>query len=91
MSSTIEDIDKIIKNAIQVMEKSRYQIFEISEGARLELDMMRKELAQVMAEIETTIEIVDKMEVDFKQSRNRLSEVSRDFTRYTGSGHSQCI
>lgn len=82
MSSTIEDIDKIIKNAIQVMEKSRYQIFEISEGARLELDMMRKELAQVMAEIETTIEIVDKMEVDFKQSRNRLSEVSRDFTRY---------
>ena len=83
MSSTIEEIDKIIKNAIQVMEKSRYQIFEIGEGARAELDLMHKELAQVMEEIKLTIETVDKMELDFKQWRKRRSGVGRDFSRCT--------
>lgn len=82
MSFNVEDINRIIKNAIQVMENSRYQIFEISEGARAELELIRRELAYAMEEIKSTIEIVDKLEIEFKRSRNRLSEVSKDFTRY---------
>lgn len=82
MSFNVEDIDTVIKNAIQVMEHSRYQIFEISEGARAELELMRKELTNAMEEIKSTIEVVDRLEVEFKRSRNRLSEVSKDFARY---------
>jgi Signal transduction histidine kinase len=82
VSFNIQDIDKIIKNATRVMEKSRYQIFEIYQGAKAELELMRKELDHVMQEIAATISLVDRMEIEFKRSRNRLSEVSRDFKRY---------
>ncbi len=82
MGVNVQDIDRIIKNAIEVMEQSRYQIFEISESARIELDAMRKELAITMEEIKVTIESVDRLELEFKRARNRLSEVSRDFKRY---------
>ena len=43
---------------------------------------MRKELAITMEEIKATIESVDRLELEFKRARNRLSEVSRDFKRY---------
>lgn len=82
MGFDVKDVDKIIKNAIRVMEQSRYQIFEISEGARAELDLMRRELAHAMEEIKATIEVVDRLEIEFKRSRNRLSEVSKNFSRY---------
>ncbi|MFD0696227.1 sensor histidine kinase [Paenibacillus sp. GCM10027628] len=75
-------IDRVIKNAINVMESSKYQIFEIAETSRLEKEALNRELEEIQEETSVTIELVDKLEKDYKRSRIRLTEVSRDFNKY---------
>ncbi|MDQ0062024.1 sensor histidine kinase [Paenibacillus harenae] len=76
------DINRVIKNAIQVMEDSKYQIYEICESARSELEALEQELELVLEETVKTIEKVDRLEQDYRRARIRLTEVSRDFVRY---------
>jgi two-component system sensor histidine kinase DegS len=78
----INDIDSIIKNAISVMEQSKYQIFEIAESARQELLSLRQELERVKKETSETIGKVDQLELEYRRARVRLVEVSKDFIRY---------
>ncbi|MFD2672000.1 sensor histidine kinase [Marinicrinis sediminis] len=82
MNVQADSIDRVIKNAVEVMDNSRYQIFEICESARSELDSLNKELEKVIEETKITIDRVDQLELDFRKARIRLSEVSRDFGRY---------
>ncbi|MFP4975382.1 sensor histidine kinase [Paenibacillus sp. CN-4] len=83
MEYQADAIDRVIKNTIDVMESSKYQIFEILEAARDELVALTKELERVMDETDETLQKVDKLEVQYHRSRIRLTEVSRDFVRYT--------
>ncbi|MDQ0492642.1 sensor histidine kinase [Paenibacillus brasilensis] len=76
-------IDRVIKNAIQVMENSKYQMFEILDTARIELVTLNQELQSVLKETAETIEKVDQLEMNYRRSRIRLTEVSRDFVRYS--------
>ncbi|MGM0884199.1 MAG: sensor histidine kinase [Bacillota bacterium] len=76
------DINRVIKNAIEVMESSKYQIFEICESARTELESLEQELEFVLQETVKTIDKVDQLEQDYRRARVRLTEVSRDFVRY---------
>ncbi|AET57688.1 sensor histidine kinase [Paenibacillus terrae] len=76
-------IDRVIKNAIQVMENSKYQMFEILDTARTELLTLNQELQSVLKETAETIEKVDQLEMNYRRSRIRLTEVSRDFVRYS--------
>lgn len=76
------DINRVIKNAIEVMENSKYQIFEICESARMELESLEQELEFVLQETVKTIDKVDQLEQDYRRARIRLTEVSRDFVRY---------
>lgn len=78
----VDSIDRVIKNAINVMEDSKYQIFEICESARAERESLNKELQQVLEEVGATIDQVDNLELAYKRSRLRLTEVSRDFHRF---------
>ncbi|MFC4777827.1 sensor histidine kinase [Paenibacillus sp. GCM10023252] len=82
MDHRIVDINRVIKNAIQVMEDSKYQIYEICENARTEYESLELELTQVLQETVSTIEKVDKLELDYRRARIRLTEVSRDFVKY---------
>ncbi|MEW9702590.1 sensor histidine kinase [Paenibacillus sp. SI8] len=75
-------LDRVIKNAINVMESSKYQIFEIAETSRLEKESLTRELDEIKDETSVTIELVDSLENDYKRSRIRLTEVSRDFNKY---------
>jgi len=79
----IEAIDNIIQSAIQVMDNSHYQIFEICEGARKEHQALKQELGELSDEIARIIDSVDRLERDFRHARIRLTEVSRDFSKYT--------
>lgn len=76
-------IDRVIKNAIQVMENSKYQMFEILDTSRTELVTLNQELQSVLKETAETIEKVDQLEMNYRRSRIRLTEVSRDFVRYS--------
>lgn len=78
----VDAIDRVIKNAIEVMESSKYQIFEICESARQEWQALNRELKLVIEETARTIDQVDKLEQDYKRARIRLTEVSRDFQRF---------
>ena len=77
-----DSIDKVIKKTIEVLEGSKYQIFEICENAVSEREALRNEFNRVRSELETTIENVDKLEGLYRLARIRLTEVSRDFNRF---------
>lgn len=83
MEFQADAIDRVIKNTIDVMESSKYQIFEILQVARDELAALNKELQRVMDETDETLKKVDKLEQQYHRSRIRLTEVSRDFVRYS--------
>ncbi|MCU6708454.1 sensor histidine kinase [Paenibacillus sp. J5C_2022] len=76
------DINSVIANAIKVMENSKYQIFEICETARAELETLEQELEGVIEETVRTIGKVDQLEREYRLARIRLTEVSRDFVRF---------
>jgi two-component system sensor histidine kinase DegS len=78
----VEDIDKVIKKTVGVLEKSKYQIFEICENAQGERDSLHNELTKVKSELDQIITSVDKLENHYRLSRIRLTEVSRDFNRF---------
>ncbi|MFD1953937.1 sensor histidine kinase [Paenibacillus thailandensis] len=82
MDQHASDINRVIKNAIKVMEDSKYQIYEICESARAELESLEQELDIVLQETVRCIDKVDKLEQDYRRARIRLTEVSRDFVRY---------
>ncbi|MCY9508970.1 sensor histidine kinase [Paenibacillus larvae] len=78
----VDALDRVIKNALSVMEDSKYQVFEICESTRRERESLAAELQYVIEEVQRTIDQVDRLEKDYKKSRIRLTEVSRDFDRY---------
>lgn len=75
-------IDRVIRETLEVMESSKYQIFEICENARIERDALQKELQELVELTKKTIDEVDRLEYDYKRARVRLTEVSRDFQRF---------
>jgi two-component system sensor histidine kinase DegS len=82
MDYRVNEIDMVIQNAISVMEDSKVQVFEICESARQELQNLSQELDTVVRETSETIDMVDRLERDYRLARIRLTEVSRDFVRY---------
>lgn len=56
MDFQADAIDRVIKNAIQVMENSKYQMFEILEAFRDELASLNQELQYVMKETIETLQ-----------------------------------
>ncbi|WP_138495825.1 sensor histidine kinase [Paenibacillus pinistramenti] len=82
MDFQTDAIDRVIKNAINVMQDSKLQMIEILDAAQSELKMLNNELQLVMKETAETVEKVDQLELNYRRSRIRLTEVSRDFVRY---------
>jgi two-component system, NarL family, sensor histidine kinase DegS len=78
-----DSIERVLQNATEAMENGKYQLFEISEAARQEHTALKKEMERVFQELDATIANVDRLEADYRRSRVRLVEVSRDFQRYT--------
>ena len=68
MDFQADAIDRVIKNAVGVMENSKLQILEILETARNELKSLNNELQQVMKDTAETVEKVDQLEVNYRRS-----------------------
>jgi two-component system sensor histidine kinase DegS len=79
----ISIIDKIIKDTTSVIEASKHSLFDISESAKSVHGKMQNDLQKVNEEVKLVIAKVDKLEIEYKKSRVRLMEVSRDFTKYS--------
>lgn len=78
-----ETIDRIIKKTTEALEDGRDQIVLICESAQSEKESLQAEYRKVKEELDKTISDVDTLESRFKLARIRLSEVSRNFDRFT--------
>lgn len=76
-------LDKIIEEMTKVVEKSKDEIFYISEEAMDELRYLQQELEKTRQLVKEIINRGDKLEIEVRKSRQRLSMVSRDFNRFT--------
>ncbi|WP_284139257.1 MULTISPECIES: sensor histidine kinase [unclassified Virgibacillus] len=78
-----KDLDNIIHEMIDVVENSKDEIFNISEEARTEHEVLVRELRETKNKVIDHIENGDKLEHKVRYSRQRLSEVSKYFDRYS--------
>jgi two-component system sensor histidine kinase DegS len=79
----IKLLDKIAKQTIIAIEKSKSQIFDIYEAARNEMENVRRDLERMKQEAADIILKVDDLERKERRSRLRLVEVSRNFHVYS--------
>lgn len=82
-NETDTNLDMIIDEMIEVVENSKNEIFNISEQAREEHDNLKKDLEITKEKVVLYIEDGDRLELQVKQSRRRLSEVSKNFNTYS--------
>lgn len=75
-------LDKIIKQTVSAMEKSRENINELSENTGSERDAILKSLEKLKKQAQDTIEHVDQLQVKEKQARLHLMEVSKNYHQY---------
>lgn len=78
-----KDLDSIINEMIDVVEKSKIEIFNISEEARSESERLLIDLKETKEKVMLFITKGDTLEREVKLSRQRLSKVSKYFDRYS--------
>ncbi|HEY8500424.1 MAG TPA: sensor histidine kinase, partial [Clostridia bacterium] len=82
-SFDINRLKRIVKNTINMIDKSREAIYDIAEGARRECIRLEEELQQLKIEVEKIIVQGEELEQQLKKSRMRLAYISKNFDKYT--------
>ncbi len=78
-----KDLDRIIKDTLESIDRSKIQIYDIAENTLAEQSRVEEELAEVKSEVSGIIKKVDQLALEEKKARTRLMEVSKDFRQYT--------
>ncbi|MED4968206.1 sensor histidine kinase [Parageobacillus toebii] len=78
-----KELDKIVEKMIDTVQHSKDEIFRIGEQSRQEHEQLLQELLEVKMLTKQTIEEADKLEIQTRLSRQRLAEVSKDFSIYS--------
>jgi two-component system sensor histidine kinase DegS len=78
----VAHLDRIIQKTRKVVEKSKEELYQLGENARVDYERTRRELEAVKMDITSIISEVDELEKNYNSSRLRLMEVSRDFHKY---------
>ncbi|MDF2500352.1 MAG: degS [Anaerosporomusa subterranea] len=79
----VKFLDTIIKNAVEAVEASKTQIFDIREAARNEMENVRRDVERVKQEAAEIIFYVDELAKRERRARIRLVEVHRNFQQHT--------
>ncbi|MFD1204724.1 MULTISPECIES: histidine kinase [Sporosarcina] len=79
----IQKLENIFDNMVNVMDKSKNDIFTISEQSRQSYHDMRKELEIIKEDISRVITEGDYLEDMTRHSRRRLADVSKNFLNYS--------
>ncbi len=87
MTQKLEEkaLDFVVEEMIDVVQKSKDEIFHISEEARSEHEQLQIELNETKEKVTKHINDGDALEQKVRFSRQRLSEVSKYFDRYSES------
>jgi len=81
--SALETLERILDHTVRTMDAAREQVFDIAEQAREESLTGEEELAKLKREIEFLIAENDRRDREYRKLRQRLVEVSKNFSRYT--------
>ncbi len=82
---SIDRLNEIIQSTIEVIDKSREEIFSIAESSRTECKTIEEELNMIRNQTAEVIKQVDMLEKLEKDSRYRLMIVSKNIKEYTES------
>ncbi len=82
-SFDVAHLNRIIKETLSMIDKSREAIYDIAEGARRECSRLEEELQELKLEVQSIIQQSDILESELKKSRMRLAAISKNFDRYT--------
>lgn len=78
----IDRLNEIIKNTVEVIEKSRSEIFSIAESARTECQLVEEELEKIRIFAAELIKHVDSLERLDRECRYQLMIVSKNIKEY---------
>ncbi len=78
-----EQLDEIVKKAIESLENGKKQIFEIAESVRQEWKDLEVKLAELQSKVKEAIEEVERLSLLERESRYRLMIVSKNFKLYS--------
>ncbi|AZB44546.1 sensor histidine kinase [Bacillus sp. FJAT-42376] len=76
-------LDEILNKMISTVDGSKGEIFAIGEQSRTQYESLVEELAVIKTQVNDVIEAGDKLEIQARHARKRLSEVSKNFNRFT--------
>lgn len=82
-SFDVAHLNRIIKETLNMIDKSREAIYDIAEGARRECNRLEEELQELKLEVQGIIQQSDVLEAELKKSRMKLAAISRNFDRYS--------
>ncbi|CDQ19200.1 sensor histidine kinase [Halobacillus karajensis] len=76
-------LDQIINEMVETVTNSKDEIFQIGEESRNEFEKLNKELTETKKQVLSLIDEGDKLDRKVRFSRMRLSEVSKQFQKYS--------
>ena len=76
-------LDKIVKKAIEAINTSKTEIYDIAESSRRECKRLDEELNMLKQQVRQLIEEVEVLEVTLKESKRKLMLINRNFSNYS--------
>lgn len=79
----VAKLDRIVKKAIEAINNSKTEIYDIADNARKECKKLENELKQLKEQVRELIETVERMEIELKESKKKLMHASKNFSQYS--------
>ncbi|PLS17860.1 histidine kinase [Bacillus sp. M6-12] len=81
----IKALDKILDTMVETVDSSKNEVFQIEEQCRADFESLSNELKEIKEMVCKVITEGDKLEVNARMARKRLSEVSMHFNKFSES------
>ncbi|WP_163099315.1 sensor histidine kinase [Peribacillus alkalitolerans] len=78
-----KELDVILEKMVETVDSSKGEIFQIGEQSRKDFESLSEELKTIKQLVVQVIDEGDKLELNARLARKRLSEVSSQFNRYS--------
>ena len=76
-------LDEVLERMIHTVDGSKDEIFQIGEQSRQQYESLVEELRDIKIQVSKVIDEGDRLEVQARIARNRLSQVSKQFKEFT--------
>jgi two-component system sensor histidine kinase DegS len=76
-------LDKIVKKAIEAINNSKTEIYDIAESSRRECKRFEDELISLKQQVKQLIEEVEVLEDSLKDSKRKLMLINKNFANYS--------